>query len=283
MSDTYSDTGEIIAAAMAAARPTTFGDNELATYIVPEGAKVETVDVAYYLDRYREHPRRKVGNFKVQDAQSFIAYLAKHGVTDSEVWADSVGAQIVGVINAHEGVDGPVGPDGPLAGWGDHRVTYAVQTTTAWDAWAERDGQLMDQSTFAELIEDRAIDIIDPSAADMLELAQTFQATIGVKFESSKLLSSGERQLEYREQVEAKAGRAGQLVIPKAFKLALRPFEGAEVYGISARFRYRMADGALRVGYRLERPDDVLREAFEGVVKQVEDAVEQPVFRGVST
>lgn len=272
MTERTNNAQAIIDNATAAAEPTIFTD-DLAAFVVPEGGKVEVVDLASRLDRYKDRPRRKVGAFTVHDGGSFCAYMGKHAGEHSEVWADAVGTKIVGVLNAHD-----VGE----ADWADHRVTYGVQHTKAWLAWTQHDGRLLDQNAFAELIEDRALDIVSPSAADMLELAQTFQATIGVKFESSKRLSSGEAQLEYRETVEAKAGKAGRMDVPKQFQLAVKPFEGAETYKVTARFRYRITDGSLRVGYKLERPEDVLRDAFEGVAMAVEAGVTQPVFRGVS-
>jgi uncharacterized protein YfdQ (DUF2303 family) len=258
------------------------GETHLA-FPLPEGGHVQMIDVEAALSPYMAHPRRKTGTYRVHDAASFAAYLYRHGTEDTEVWSDSRGSKIVGVINAHEAASGPVGAPGPAAGWGDHRVVYAVEQTKAWQAWIARDGQLLSQSDFAELIEDRAVDIVRPAAAEMLELAQTFQATIGVEFGSSKLLSSGERQLEYRETVDAKAGRAGKLEIPRDFDLALIPFEGAKPFRITARFRYRITDGTLRVGYRLTRPDVVLREAFESVVTEVAglDGTPDVIFRGV--
>lgn len=258
------------------------GETHLA-FPLPEGGRVELVDVEAAVRAYLPNPRRKTGAYRAHDAASFAAYLHRHGTLDTEVWADATGARIVGVINSHEAADQPVGGGGPLAGWGDHRVTYAVEQTKAWQAWTARDGQLLSQSDFAELIEDRAVDIVRPAAADMLELAQSFQATIGVTFGSSKQLSSGERQLEYRETVDAKAGRAGKLEIPRDFDLALIPFEGAKPFKVNARFRYRITDGTLRVGYRLTRPEDVLREAFESVVTEVHglDGTPDVIFRGV--
>lgn len=252
------------------------GDTHLA-FPLPDGGHVKVIDIESQIAPYRPNPARKTGTFHAHDAATFAAYLAKHGTPDTEVWADAVGAKIVGVIDAH-GTDF-------LAGWGGHRVLYTVAHTKAWQAWIARDGQLMSQSEFAELIEDRALDIVRPSAADMLELSQTFQATIGVNFESSKMLSSGERVLEYRETVDAKAGRAGKLEIPKDFDLALIPFEGADGFKVNARFRYRITDGALRVGYRLTRPDDVLREAFESVVTALSgmDGTPDVIFRGTSS
>ena len=269
---TGSDMGAVIEAARIG-ESVTVGETHLA-FPLPEGGHVEMVDVERAVTPYLPNPRRKTGAYRVHDAASFAAYLHQQGTPDTEVWADAQGARIVGVINAHGEV---------LAGWGDHRVTYAVEQTKAWQIWMAKDGQLLSQSDFAELIEDRAVDIIRPAAADMLELAQTFQATIGVEFGSSKLLSSGERQLEYRETVDAKAGRAGKLEIPRDFDLALIPFEGAKAFKVNARFRYRITDGTLRVGYRLTRPDDVLREAFESVVTEVAglDGTPDVIFRGV--
>lgn len=237
--------------------------------IVPAGAEQVELDLAG--PNYTPRPDRKTGTVKVLDASSLIRYLAKHGTPATEVWADRTGPALVAVINAH---------DTDAAGWGDHRAEYAVRTTDAWKAWASIDGKLLNQSAFAEHIEARAVDIVKPSGADMLELAQSISATIGVKFESSKLLSSGERQIEYRETVDAKAGRAGTLEIPSVIELALKPFEGAPAYKVRARFRYRLNDGALLLGVALERPEDVVAEAFDEVVKTVADAIDHDVFAG---
>lgn len=227
-----------------------------------------------------ERPDRKRGTFTVQDADSFVAYLDKHALPQTEVWADLIGTRIVAVINAHMGQTGDGIED--YAGWQDHRVTYSVKPTKSWETWLKYDGELLDQASFAEIIEDRAIDVVLPSGADMLELAQSFQATTGVSFESSKALSSGERQLEYKETIDARAGKRGQLTIPKEFALALVPFEGADAFKVIARFRYRITNGVLRLGYRLQRPEDVVREAFLSVVDKVAEEIDAPVFRGTT-
>lgn len=272
--DSVTDTQAVIDTAIRAAAPNELdNDGRLYTVVVPADGKVQVIDVEEHLEKFRETPRRKIGTYNVHDAESFNAYVAKHGDDSTEVWADVKAARITGVLNAHE--NGAAYPR-----WEDHRVVYAVQHTPAWLAWAKLDGHMGDQSTLAEHLEDRALDILSPSAADMLELAQTFQATIGVTFESSKRLSSGERQLEYREQVDAKAGKAGQLGIPDSFVIAMRPFEGADPFKLTARLRYRITGGTLRIGYKLERPEDMLREAFLTVVENVAEGISVPVFRG---
>lgn len=260
--------------ALACAVPIAFnGDGpSLASYIVPAGAKLHLVDVESRIAPYRETPSRKTGTFAVHDGESFVAYMAKHALVESEVWADAQGQQIVGVINSHA----------DEAGWGDHRVVYKVAYTEAWKAWKALDGKLGTQSEFAQVIEDRLIDIVTPDAADLLEIVQTFEANIGVRFESSRLLSTGERQFTYKENVEASAGRHGQFEIPKEFELVVKPFEGADPQVIVARLRYRITDGQLTIGFKLVRPEDVLRKAFDSVVATVQTGVDAPVFNGVS-
>lgn len=250
---------------------------------VPAGGEAKVVDLEEHLEQFADRPRRKTGTVRVHDSNTFVEYLAKHGLPDTEVWADVTRQHLVAIINAHQ----KVGEDTDSvtfadmgANWGDFRALLELRPTKAWEAWTALDRQLTDQNTFAEHLEDRLVDVYEPTGADMLELAQTFQATIGVTFESSKQLSSGERQLAYKETVEAGAGRRGQMQIPKEFTLGLIPFEGAETYKVTARFRYRITDGRLRIGYVLDRPEDVLRTAFLDIVAAVERQVDAPVFRG---
>ena len=279
----HDNTQTIVDTAFAAATPQQLDvDGRFYSIVVPDGGKADVIDLEAHRESLLPAPRRKKGAYQVHDADSFVTYMSKHGDQDTEVWADAISSQIVGVLNAHQ--EHPATTDSG-ARWEDHKVVYKVQLTDAWKAWAKHDGVLGDQGEFAEHIEDRAIDIIDPAAADMLELAQTFQATIGVNFESSKRLSTGERQLEYRETVDAKAGKAGRMDIPDTFTLALRPFEGADAFKVTARLRYRITDGRLRIGYKLERPTDVLREAFLTVVAAIQAEIADfdnpvPILRG---
>lgn len=268
------DTQPIIDAALQAAGPQPLGDDDrFYTIVVPgsgdEAGEVKLIDLDAERDafEYSHRPRRKAGIYKVHDADSFVAYLAKHADADTEVWADHVAAKITGVLDAH----GNAGPTD--ARHEAHRVEFAVLLTEAWKAWTERDGKLITLDAFAELIENRLIDIRRPSAADMLELAQHFHATTDSTFKAGSKLVSGERHLEFREQIDATAGRDGTLPVPETFDLALQPFEGADAFKVTARFRYRINNGQLAVGYKLERPEDVIREAFTTVVAAVQEGV----------
>lgn len=267
----------IVEAAQAATTPQPIGEadeNRFYTVTTPAGGTTKVIDLDELREPLNPYPSRKRGTVTVRDADSFNAYLDRHSTIHTEVWADRERGQIVAVINGHA----PKADGNP--GHGDHRATLALRKTPAWQAWENLNGKMLGQAQFAEHIEDRQIDIVDPKPADMLEVVQTFKAAKKVDFESSQRLSSGEVVLEYRETVAAQAGKKGQLTIPERFTLGLQPYEGSDGYRVTARLRYRINDGALYLGYALDRPEDILQGAFDDVVDAVQAGITAPLFRG---
>lgn len=241
-------------------------------YIIRTGSgDPKLLDVEATRNLYRDHPRRISGHPTVDTHTAFEQYVKRHETPEIELWADERRNTVTAVFDSHTSEQ---------AGWGEHRVTLQLRTTLDWQTWAGHSGKMMPQGAFAEFIEDNVVNVVNPTAADMLELAQSFQAKSGVVYESSRFLDSGHRQLEYREQVDAKAGRKGQLDIPTEIELALQPFVGLDTYRVKARFRYRIHDGDLTLGYKLDRPDDVLLTAFGNVVEQVGDDLGMTILSG---
>lgn len=136
----------------------------------------------------------------------------------------------------------------------------------------------MTQADFAEFIEDNAKDIVNPSSAEVLEIAQSLQVKRGVEFESGTRLADGNVQFGYRENTTATAGNVGQLSIPEKITLALRPFKNGEQYAVNAIFRYRLQGSQLTLGYKLQDPEKVIEDAFESVAKEVSDYTAQRDF-----
>jgi uncharacterized protein YfdQ (DUF2303 family) len=182
-------------------------------------------------------------------------------------WRD--GLELVALVNGHEPGDEPGDADRPCAGWGDHRAVLKLKTTRAWDAWLNHDGGFMSQAEFAEFLEERTGELVSPDAATMLDIARSIEVKSDGAYRSAMRDGSGQINFSYDETIEAKAGQAGQLVIPERIELALEPFAGAGTYRVKARFRYRMRSGNLSLGYVLDRPDAVIDTAFTDVVTQV--------------
>lgn len=280
MSTDTTETQAAINAGIALGEPAVIAPG-LVSVVVPDDGTVHQIDTNAHEDKYAARPRRKTGTVRVQDSSSFIAYVSKHGLAESEIYADPAKHALVGVINAHQGTTDDAGVTEAAAGHRDHRVALDLVYTPAWLAWAKKDKVWMGQAEFAEHIEDNVLDVIVPDGATMLEVAQSFHATTGVVFKSATRLHSGEATLNYEESTGASAGEKGDLDIPTEFTLALQPYCGQqETVELQARFRYRIRGGQLHLSYALAQPDVILRDMFDGLVSHVSDNLPQPLFYG---
>ncbi|MFL1903125.1 DUF2303 family protein [Streptomyces tauricus] len=261
------NTQTVVDTALRAAPPVVLEPGKVHAFHTPSG--VQKFDLTG--PEHTGVPPRKAGTTTVRDADSFAVYYDKHHDGDTEVYADAERLTVTAVLDAHTPAD---------ARWEGHRLHLALRETTAWKQWMRLDGELMDQDAFAEFLEDHLPELLEPSSADMLEIAQSFQAAQKVDFQSASRLSSGQRKFEYVETVNAKAGQKGQLTVPETFVIGLVPFEGSEGYRLTARLRYRIGANGLRLGYKLERPDEIRKTAFADVLKTIGERVDSPVMNG---
>lgn len=266
------NTQAIIDAATRAADPKALdNDTELYSVVIPAGAIHAVIDTEKLLAPYKDHPRRKRGQVALTTAASLTQYVNLHKVAGSEIFADWRSRVAVAVLNDHAEAD---------AGWGDHRATLTLVATPEWARWDDSESLWMSQADFAEHITDTSADVVSPDTADLLEMAETFSASKSVQFKSGHRLKDGQRQLTYVENIDASSGTHGDVTIPDTILLKLAPFDGADAVEIGARVRYRIDGGNLRIGYVLDRPDLVLRGAFDQVVAAVEEQTGITALRG---
>ncbi|MBO1739696.1 DUF2303 family protein [Leifsonia sp. TF02-11] len=220
-------------------------------------------------DGYADVPRRAEASRTVTDAASFVSYVNRHKLPGTEVYAHTSSSSVVAVIDSHEGsYNDP--------GWQRHKLTLGLEHTKAWLAWTAHDlGQSnrawFGQQEFAEFIEDRALDVVEPTHARVIELATKFEATKKVDFGQATRLDNGEVKFEYTETIGAAKGRKGDLEFPKELKLALRPYIGGPIYYVFASLRYRISEDGLRLGYTLQRPETILEGAFADIATEIRD------------
>lgn len=240
--------------------------------VVPEGYQLKLTDLTD-LRAHAPAPRRVVGTAVVTDAVSWLAYFDKYGDENSEVFGDVTTSTVTGILNAPGAED--------LPAWGDHRVALQLRHSASWDAWIALNGQMLNQTAFAEHLEDRTPDLVEPDAATMLELAQSFQATTGVQFESRSRLHDGQRQFTYLETTEGSAGNRGQIDIPTSIKIQVPVWRGVGiVVPMTARFRFRTSREGLQLGYVLDRLDDVLDAAWASLLGDLTADLTLPVLAG---
>lgn len=220
-------------------------------------------------DQYAASPRRTTGTRTVLNAQSFAEYINRHGIDGTEVFAHSPSSSVVGVIDSNEGA-------GREPGWQGHRVTLALEHTKAWKAWEKFDGEWFTQVDFADFIEQRAVDVREPDHAVLIEMAQKFEAKRSVDFTSAERRDSGEVTLEYAETIKTKSGQKGEITIPKELLLTLQPYVGGTRYAVYANFRYRLEGTGVKLGFVLQRTQEILDAAFADIVTEIRDGRTEP-------
>lgn len=248
---------DIIGAAMASQAQPIAPPADADTFIVATHKDM----VVQSLEEHLPAPLRIREQVYITEATSFIDYWQRFASDSSVIFADLNQRRFRAVFDYHE-------PQRPK--WCEHGATLICDHSTEWKTWSASNAKSMEQSSFAEFIEANAIDIVQPAAAEMIQIALTLQAKTKVDFASGIRLDNGQVQLTYQEKIEGSAGPKGELKIPEKFTLALRIFQGGDKYQVEAYLRYRIKEGKATFFYQIIRPERLIEDAFEQVKKQVE-------------
>lgn len=232
--------------------------------VIPAGATVQDGEP------YLSAPLRKKGSVTLNDVGSFVAYVNAEKTAATRIYGQQTPPSFVAVLNDH----------GPEPAWKDYRASYACPLSIEWKTWSGTSGRQMNQADFAAFIENNLPDIAVPPAADMLEISRSLEAKKKVNFASGIRLSNGQNELTYEEQVSGTANK-GKLQVPEEFTIGIPVLEGGIKYAVSARLRYRIADGGtLSMWYELIRPHKVLEDAVNEVWAIVADKTGLTIFNG---
>ena len=222
--------------------------------ILPESMKVE--DLTPFIGQ----PDWIQQKIEALAANSFCAYVKRFGMLATTViFANESVAIYEAVLDYHEH------PEYKRNNC-SHIVVYGCPQSDQWKAWTSTSGKQMSQEDFSAFLEANLREIVKPAGADMLQIALNLQVHKSAQFESGIRTDNGEVQFRYTEQIKGTSNtRAGDLKIPVTFELYLPVFVDGAPLKIEARFKYRMTEGKLSLGYELIRPAD----AFRAAVKQV--------------
>lgn len=219
--------------------------------------RLETVNT----EELGAHPLRKRGTVQVFDAASLNTIMAENADHAITVYVDRNPTEpaVVAVLNGH-GAKGP--------GWGDFRASINFRATPQWLKWAGIDGRLMSQQDFANFIEDNLLDVLDPAPADMLEISRSLMVTRTTEYKSVTRPKSGLIQFKN----ESADTFAESTRVPDEITLLLSPLFGVPPQSVTARFRYRIEGGALKLGVKLQR----IEELMDAIMRDVLGAIVLP-------
>lgn len=201
-------------------------------------------------------PHRSKGDVQLGDLTSFVSFCKLLGAgkdwPHARVYASPKNRTLACFFNDH----GATQP-----GWRDFAARYTVALSREFNTWISQNGKPLEQTAFAEFVEENHADIVEPSGDVLMRIATTLQAKTDVEFRSSKRLDNGQVQLTYVETIDARAGD-GSLEIPREFAIGVRLFENGEGYKVKARLKYRLHAGAVKFWFELDRPEKAIEDAF---------------------
>lgn len=212
------------------------------------------------------------GEAVFQTLQSFGEYVTEYQQTGTQILVDLDGMSIRAVLNGHS-------PG--VAGWCDHTAKFVPLASAEWADFSNRINVWGSREQFAELVNRRLGSFTDPSAADLMQLAQHFNVTTNVEFTSGEQLASGARTLNYVEEAKASAGGAGQITVPGTVSIRVRPYYDSDEYELDLGFRYKLREKRLELILEYPNLVDLKRVIFEDYVKLLDKQLgkDAPPFR----
>lgn len=240
--------------------------------VVPSGYKVHALTDLQF-SPFAATPVRTKAHPVFTDAESLERYLDTFATSHTQIFANRNSGSVVAKIDYHS-------KEAPA--WCEHTATLALKHSDEWIAWKNQNKQQASQETLAEFLEDHAPDIVDPSAARMLEIAETISVSANCLFDSKTNRANGQVRITFSEDVAGKAGKAGELMIPDAFKIRIPVYEGGEPVELTARFRFRLQQGKLTLWYDLLRMASAEREAFRAITTRISNTTGLDVMNGTA-
>lgn len=161
---------------------------------------------------------------------SFVEYFNKYKDQDSRVFASFVLASGSMTVAITAILDYLTPGALSLPTLRKHRLTLRLIQTPAWQTWMANDGKMLDQSAFADFLDDNISDIVDPLGADIAALCRD---------------------------------------IPDYFSVRLQPFMGGEEYDIRCRFKFKTDDGHLTLGFKTVSITRLLQKELERISNEI--------------
>lgn len=247
-----------------------------------------------WLQRQFLNPTFRKGAVKLDDGKTFIAYVARHGTENTAIYAKQSPAKFIAVIDEHPEPKASTEtstvalatPDPSAPAWRQFRAEFSPTLAQEWLTWNGHNGrEKLFKSTeeFAYFLEDNLPDIVEPSGAEMMQMALDFRVNQEVRYSAAQRLQDGHVEMQFQSIVEGTAaGRAGTIRIPETFRIEVPVFAGVDchIYSVDARFRYRLSQQGLVLWYELVRPHKVLELAFKDLWMEIGDGTAKDILLG---
>lgn len=220
----------------------------------------------------------------IRDDESFYRYVSSFKLPGrSIIFADySCPGELTAVIDYHKGATGdgtPAMNDADAVGRCAHVVRYQLRRGRAFMAWLVINERQLDQTVFAEFLQENDVDVVSPDSAILTELVNDLSVTRVSGIKKKINLGNGCVELHCMEEDSASSG-GKPIVVPKKITVRVALFEGGETVDLDAFFSYRITNSKLTFGIRFVRWEDSFEEAARNKIEDLAARTAVPFVYG---
>lgn len=199
----------------------------------------------------------------------FIAYVNRFKRPETSIYCTD--ALIVAAID-HRGPDSLT--------WSDHSVTLKIDRSESLLRWLEKNKKPLTQEEFADFLEERALEVVVPQAAEILELVQELHVTKNSAVKSS-IRSNGKHSVAFNSDQQIKGGSGYNSVdLPTSFEIRIEPFKRQEVTTeIRALLRVKLREEHPVFVFDLQRVEERLEQSLGEITESIKEQTKLPVYR----
>lgn len=230
-------------------------------------------------------PGRLAAGVTLAEPTSLAEYAKRFTTATGVLFGDVAAGVIKALLDYHKpsnDADGVV-TEGE-ATHNEHRATLKLRHSPEWDVWTAASGSMISQLDFAQFIEDNSPDIVSPTGADLLEIAQDFHAVRRADFRQIVRTDSDNERLEFTDETTPGATAGGRTVeVPTVFRISIPVYFGEPPVTLEARFRWAQAGTQLKLGMKLARLENVKQAEFRRILTDLSERTGFPAYFGTPT
>ena len=220
-------------------------------------------------------PVNPAGSMIVHTMESFAKAVLDHKDQRTQIFADTESGKISCCFDFLEAGGGPDADteDDRARGWGQLTAEINFRESRKLKEW-RRCLEWMNQTEFANFLEDHLEDVVTPSGQDLLSITTDLEASSSGGFKGRVNLDNGSVALHYQNEVET------SVEIPRSLTLGIPLFEHGDRYKLGARLRFQITGGSVKFRLLFTNVEDAKEQEFERIVQEIEAKTDGTIYRG---
>ena len=170
----------------------------------------------------------------------------------------------------------------------DFLINWVGQFTVSARDWLINDEKCLSQEEFALFLDKHINDVVAyenekdvdylgyPTKAELFNFVTTLEDSKGQKFSRKVNIQNGDVSVSLERECDD--GTKQRLKMFERFAINLQLYEGFPAYRVTAKLRFRIAEGRLVFFYDIEGLEELFIENRNWAVNQIKDATGLPVF-----